>query len=405
MGVLIVAEGIRDKVVILGMGCTKFGERWEDESGDLILEAYLECIEDAGIEKKDIQAAWVGNHIDEVNIGKGGLYAANALHLPRIPVTRVENFCASGTEAFRGACYAVASGAYDIAMAIGVEKLKDTGYGGLPNSPAFGQLTQMVMPNATAPGMFAQLATAYCAKNNVSMEKVKEAITHISWKSHQNGSKNPRAHLRKALPKEQIQNSPIIAYPLGLFDCCGVSDGSAIAIVASPEVAKSIKAESESVKVKALQISVSSGEEASFDKWDGAGILTTQTASKKAYAEAGIKNPRDEISLMEVHDCFSITEMCTMEDLGISPSGGAPEDILNGFFDIDGKIPCQPDGGLKCFGHPIGASGIRMIYEVYNQLLGRWPEERAVKNPKFGLTHNLGGIPTQNICSIAIFGV
>ncbi len=399
------AEGIRDKVVILGMGCTKFGERWDKSGGDLLVDALTEALEDAGIEKKDLQAAWLGVHIDEINIGKGGTYASNAMHLPFIPVSRLDNFCASGTEAFRGAAYGVASGAYDIALAIGVEKLKDTGYGGLPDSPAFGQEMVMVGPNATAPGMFAQLATAYAAKHKIPMERVKEAMTHVSWKSHQNGAKNPRAHLRKAVTKEQIMGAPMVAYPLGLFDCCGVSDGSAAAIVCTPEVFKKLKPNQPMVKVKALQIAVSSGEEAAYDKWDGASIMTTRAASKRAYEEAGIKDPRKEISMMEVHDCFSITELCTMEDLWISPDGGAPDDILNGFFDLDGQIPCQPDGGLKCFGHPIGASGIRMIFEMYNQLLGRWPEDRAVKNPKFGLTHNLGGVPNNNVCSIAIFGV
>ncbi len=399
------AEGIRDKVVILGMGCTKFGERWDKSGGDLLVDALTEALEDAGIEKKDLQAAWLGVHIDEINIGKGGTYASNAMHLPFIPVTRLDNFCASGTEAFRGAAYGVASGAYDIALAIGVEKLKDTGYGGLPDSPAFGQEMVMVGPNATAPGMFAQLATAYAAKHKIPMERVKEAMTHVSWKSHQNGAKNPRAHLRKAVTKEQIAGAPMVAYPLGLFDCCGVSDGAAAAVVCTPEVFKKLKPNEPMVKVKALQIAVSSGEEAAYDRWDGASILTTRAASKRAYEEAGIKDPRKEISMMEVHDCFSITELCTMEDLWISPDGGAPDDILNGFFDLDGQIPCQPDGGLKCFGHPIGASGIRMIFEMYNQLLGRWPEDRAVKDPKFGLTHNLGGVPNNNVCSIAIFGV
>ncbi len=399
------ADGIRDKVVVLGMGCSVFGERWEDDAGDLLLEAYLECIADAGIEKKDIQAAWIGNHIDEVSIGKGGCYLANTLHLPFIPVTRVENFCASGTEAFRGACYAVASGAYDIVLAAGVEKLKDVGYGGLPDAPVFGQLFQMLSPNATAPGMFALLAAPYAARYNMPMEKVKEAITHISWKSHQNGAKNPRAHLRKEISESQIADSPFVAYPLGLFDCCGVSDGSAMAIVTTPEIAAKLKPNQDLVKVKALQIAVSSGEELLYNQWDGSEFLTTKRAAKLAYEEAGVTDPREEIGMIEAHDCFSITEMVTMEDLLISPPGQAPDDIINGFYDIDGQIPCQPDGGLKCFGHPIGASGLRMIYEIYNQLLRRWPEERLVKNPKLGLTHNLGGVPSQNVCSISILGL
>lgn len=399
------AAGIRNKVAILGMGCTVFGEHWELDSSDLLLEAFRECLADAGIEKKEIQAAWIGNHIDEVNIGKGGCYLASTLHLPFIPVTRVENFCASGTEAFRGACYAVASGAYDIALAAGVEKLKDVGYGGLPDSPIFGQLMRLIAPNATAPGLFAQLATAYAAKYGVPMDKIKEAITHISWKSHQNGAINPRAHLRRAVSEEQISSSPFVAYPLGLFDCCGVSDGAAMAIVTTPEIARTLKPDREPVLVKALQIAVSSGEEALYHRWDGANILTTRVAAHRAYDEAGISKPREEIDLMEVHDCFSITEMVTMEDLAISPPGKAPDDILNGFYDLDGELPCQSDGGLKCFGHPIGASGLRMIYEIYNQLLQRWPAERQVKNARLGLTHNLGGVPHQNVCSVAILGL
>jgi len=398
------ADGIRDKVAVLGMGCSVFGERWEDDSGDLLLEAFTECLEDAGLEKKDLDAAWIGNHIDEISIGKGGCYLANALHLPFIPVTRVENFCASGTEAFRGACYAVASGAYDIVLAAGVEKLKDIGYGGLPDSPIFGQLSRLLSPNASAPGMFAQLATAYSAKYGIPMDKIKEAITHISWKSHQNGAKNPKAHLRKEISTVQICESPFVAYPLGLFDCCGVSDGSAMAIVTTPEIARKLKPNQELVMVKALQISVSSGEELIFNRWDGSGLMTTQHAAKKAYAEAGIKNPREEIGMIEVHDCFSITEMVTMEDLQISEPGKAPDDILSGFYDLDGQLACQPDGGLKCFGHPIGASGLRMIYELYNQLLRRWSEDRLVKEPKMGLSHNLGGVPSQNVCSICILG-
>ncbi len=397
------ATGIRDKVAILGMGCTRFGERWESSGEDLIIEAFQEALADAGIEKKEIQAAWFGTHIDEVNVGKSGVPLATTLKLPFIPVTRTENYCATGTEAFRGACYAVAAGVYDICLALGVEKLKDTGYGGLPATMAFGQMQALVGPNATAPGLFAQLATSYFAKYNVDPKLGKRAIAHISAKSHANGVLNPKAHLRKAVAEEQIINAPMIAYPLGLFDCCGVSDGSAAAIVTTPEIARSLK-KTDPVLVKALAISVSSGEEAMFTNWDGAHLETTFRAGQMAFKEAGIKNPREEISMMEVHDCFSITELTVYEDLQISPRGKAIDDILDGFFDLQGKVPCQPDGGLKCFGHPIGASGLRMLYEMYSQLLGRWPEERRVKNPRFGLTHNLGGIPSTNVCSVAIIG-
>jgi acetyl-CoA C-acetyltransferase len=398
------ADGIKDKVAILGMGCTKFGERWESSAEDLAVESFVECLEDAGIEKKELQAAYVGTHFDEVNVGKAALPIALPLKLPYIPVTRTENYCATATEAFRAAVYSVAAGVYDIVLAIGVEKLKDTGYGGLPSSGG-GVNSFMMGANMSAPGSFAQLATAYAKKWDIPMDKIKDAIAHVSAKSHANGALNPKAHLRRAVSEEQIKAAPMIAYPLGLFDCCGVSDGSAAAIVTTPEIAKSLKPNQDIVMVKALSICDSSGEESMYNNWDGAHFVTTRIAATKAYEEAGIKDPRQEIGMMEVHDCFSITEMVTMEDLHISPKGGAYDDIMNGFYDLNGEVPCQVDGGLKCFGHPIGASGLRMIYAMYEQLLDRVPDERKVKNPRMGLTHNLGGLPWMNIAAISIVGL
>ncbi len=396
------ASGIRDKVAILGMGCSKFGERWNDSAEDLMVEAFTECIADAGIDKKEIQAAWLGVCFDEIHVGKSALAASTTLRLNNIAVTRVENFCASGTEAFRGAVYAVASGACDIALALGVEKLKDIGYGGLPEfSSAMGITNSMWFPNLTAPGGFAMLATGYAARYGLDIQEVKKAMAHISVKSHANGALNPKAHLRRAVTEDQVLMSPMIAFPLGLFDCCGVSDGAACAIVTTPEIAKSL-GKKDIISVKALQIALSNGTELAYD-WDGAHFLTTTKASTAAYAEAGIKDPRTEISMMEVHDCFSITELVTMEDLHISERGKAPKDIMDGFFDLDGTVPCQVDGGLKCFGHPIGASGLRMLYEMYLQFLGR-AGQRQIKDPRYGLTHNLGGFPMLNICSIAILG-
>lgn len=397
------AEGIRDKVAILGMGCTKFGERWESGPENLIVEAFEECLQDAGIDKNEIQAAWFGTCYDEIGTGKAALGLPGVLRLPYIPVTRVENMCATGTEAFRGAAYAVASGACDIALALGVEKLKDTGYGGLPAIDSHsGSLNGQVMPNMSAPGAFAQLASAYRAKHNIKKEDLKRAIGMVSVKSHDNGAKNPKAHLRRPTTIEQVLASPIIADPLGLFDCCGVSDGSACAIVTTPEIAKSL-GKTDLVTIKALQLSVSNGQEAGYKDWDGSYFATTRQASKRAYEEAGIKKPRDEINMVELHDCFSITEFVTYEDIYISPEGGAMKDVMDGFYNADGKVPAQIDGGLKCFGHPIGASGLRMIYEMYLQLLGR-AEDRQLKDPKFGLTHNLGGFPFQNVSAISIVG-
>ena len=395
------ATGIKDKVAIIGMGCSKFGERWDMGAEDLIVEAFVECLEDAGIEKKDIQAAWFGTNNPELSIGTTAMPLSMALNLPNIPVTRVENACATGTEAFRGACYAVAAGVYDICLAQGVEKLKDTGYGGLPAAGG-GTKLAMIAPNGTAPGNFAQLASAYRAKYKISRDDLKLAIANVSWKSHENGAKNPKAHLRKPVSIETILNAPIIADPLGLYDCCGVSDGSACAIVTTPEIARDL-GKKDFVSVKALQIAVSNGYETKYNEWQGDHFVTTDKAADRAYAEAGIKNPREEVSMMEVHDCFSITELVTMEDLKISPRGGAVKDVMDGFYNLDGGVPCQVDGGLKCFGHPIGASGLRMLYEMYLQLHGR-AGERQLKDPNMGLTHNLGGAPFRNVCSISIIG-
>jgi acetyl-CoA C-acetyltransferase len=227
-------------------------------------------------------------------------------------------------------------------------------------------------------------------------------MAHISSKSHTNGALNPKAHLQRPVNEDQVLNAPMIADPLGLFDCCGVSDGAAAAIVTTPEIAKSLGKKG-IVTVKALQIAISSGEELQYHNWDFDHFVTTSKASSLAYKEAGIQNPKGEISMMEVHDCFSITELVTYEDLHISERGKATKDVMDGFFDLNGKIPCQPDGGLKCFGHPIGASGIRMLYEMYLQLHGR-AGKRQIQNPKLGLTHNLGGFPFMNINSVAIIG-
>jgi len=391
-------------VAMIGIGCTRFGERWDMGGEELMVEAFTECIKDAGLEKNDIQAAWLGTCIDEVNVGKAAVPLSTSLRLPFIPVTRVENYCASGTESFRGAVYGVASGAYDICLSMGVEKLKDTGYGGLPGGgSSSGSLLWLWWPNLTAPGAFAQLASAYAAKHNIPDQDLKRAMAQVSVKSHENGVLNPKAHLRKHVSIDQVLAAPIIAHPLGLFDCCGVSDGAACAVVTTVEKARDMGFKNP-VTVKALQLALSSGQEIAFNNWDGDHFVTTDKCSTKAYEEAGITNPREEISMMELHDCFSITELVTYEDMHISERGEAWKDSLDGFYNRDGKVPCQIDGGLKCFGHPIGASGLRMIYEMYLQLLGR-AGERQLENPRYGLTHNLGGFPAQNVCAISILGL
>ncbi|MBA4789614.1 MAG: acetyl-CoA acetyltransferase [Rhizobiales bacterium] len=394
------ARGIKDRVAILAMGCSRFGERWDVGQEELMAEAYLEALRHAGIAPAQIEAAWYSSHYDDIGAGKAGTPMAQALRLPAIGVTRVENFCAGGTEAFRGAVYAVASGAVDIALAMGVEKLKDTGFAGLPPASR-GTLAPMYLPTHTNPGNFAQLARAYGARHNISYDDLKRAMGHTSMKSHANALNNPNAHLRKAITVEQAVNAPMVADPLGLFDCCPVSDGAACAIVTTPEIARSLgKAP---VLVKAIQLVASNGWEVQQSGWNGAYVHTARIAARRAYQEAGIADPRAQVSFAELHDCFSITELVTLEDLGLADEGTAWKRMLDGAFDADGALPCQVDGGLKCFGHPVGASGLRMLYECWLQLTGQ-AGARQLANPSLALTHNLGGAPAQNVCSITLVG-
>ncbi len=388
-------KSIKDRVAIIGMGCTKFGENWGMSADDMLVEAAYEAYEDAGIEPKDIEAVWYGT----VWSGETGGPLAGALKLQYVPITRVENACCSASDALRNATYAVASRVCDIALAIGVEKLKDSGFSGLGS--AGGIMTSGVRPDASAPGNFAMLATKYFARYGLSPDEGKRMIGMVSVKSHHNGTLNPRAHFQREVSLETVLKAPIIAWPLGLFDCCGVSDGSAAAIVVRAEDAKKFRPAP--VRIKALQMSVGN-EGLTRTDYDYTHVEPTYQAALRAYEEAGVKTPREEIGMAEAHDCFSITEAITMEDLQFSPRGKVREDIESGFFNLDGGLPVQPDGGLKCFGHPIGASGLRMIYEMYKQLQGK-AGPRQLKNPKLGLTHNLGGIPPVCTCFVGIYGL
>lgn len=387
---------IKDRVAIVGMGCSRFGERWDASANDLLVEAAYEAFEDAGIGPEEVEAAWLGT----TRSGTTGMTLSEPLRLQYIPVTRVENACATASDAFRNGCYAVAAGIYDMVLCIGVEKLKDTGMSGLggdqPNP------SHVLRPESTAPGNFALLATTYFARYGLSFEEGKHMIGRVSWKSHKNGALNPKAHFQKEVAMEQILNAPMVAWPLGLFDCCGVSDGAAAAIITTPDIARGMR--KDPVYVKAQQIAMAPRDGQYNSKFDYTHVEATVRAAEAAYREAGIKNPREEISMAEVHDCFSITEAVTMEDLRFSPRGRVRDDIENGFFDLDGKLPVQPDGGLKCFGHPIGASGLRMIYEMYKQLQGK-AGPRQIKNPKLGLTHNLGGAPDGCAIYVGIVGL
>ncbi len=386
-------QGIKDRVAVIGMGCSRFGERWDAGVSDLMVEAAYEAYEDAGIDPKDIQAAWLGT----VGSFRTGQPLAQALKLDYLPITRVENACATATDAFRNACYAVAAGIYDIVLALGVEKLKDSGFSGLASYEAPGS---DVAPPVPPPSQFALAATRYFHHYGIPYEEGKKVLAQIASKNHHNGTMNSKAHFQREVSVDQIMNAPMIAWPLGLYDCCGVSDGSAAAIITTPEIAKSFR--QDYMLVKGLGLAVGAFGMLRED-WDFTSFPENVRAAQAAYQEAGITNPRQEIDLASVHDCFTITELIIMEDLGFSPQGRAREDIEAGAFTLEGDLPVNTDGGLKCFGHPIGASGIRMIYEVYKQLQGK-AGDRQLQKADIGLTHNLGGRPGSFTGSVSIFG-
>ena len=282
-------ESIKDKVAIIGMGCTKFGENWDIDFNDMMVEAAHEAYEDAGIEQKDIQAAWFGTYVTA--LPGSGQPLASALKLDYKPITRVENMCASGSDALRNAAYAVAAGVCDIALALGVEKLKDSGYSGLPDTEmvtgSAGSPNTYRLRTFTAPGHFAMMATSYFHKYNLSPEEGKNMLGQIAVKNHHNGTLHPKAHFQREITLEQVLNAPIIAWPLGLFDCCGVSDGGAAAIVTRADMAKNFR--SDPVLIKALQIAVGPREGYISTVYDWSHVEETYRAGLAAYEEAGVK--------------------------------------------------------------------------------------------------------------------
>lgn len=388
------AESIKDRVAIVGMGCSKFGERFDCGLSDLMIEAAYEAYEDAGIEPKDIQCVYFGNVRGN---GIAGNTVADALKLKDIPIIRNSNFCCSGHVALIDACMAVASGMYDCVMAIGAEKLKDTGYGGL----GIGRGDTAVLENRrTAPGSFGLIGPRYFEKYGLTMDEGREMLAKISVKNHANGYLTPKAHFHKKITVEDVLNANIIAFPLTLYDCCGNSDGAAAAIITRASLARSFR--DDPIYVKGFGMSMDSVMPHMRPGFDWTSFPALVNSSRMAYEMAGIIDPRAELDLAEVHDCFSVTEMCIYEDFGFSPRGGCREDIDSGFFERTGGLPVNVDGGLKCFGHPVGASGIRMTYEIYKQLQGRVDNpERQLKNVHRGLSNTFGGPPQFSCVFIA----
>jgi acetyl-CoA C-acetyltransferase len=390
------SNGIADRVAIVGMGCTRFGERWDSSTDDLLIEAVDECLAAAGVVKDDVDAYWLGT----LASGQSGLTLSRPLALADKPVTRVENYCATGSESFRNACYAVASGAYDRVMAVGVEKLKDSGFSGLlrTDPPADGTAAELSL---TAPAAFSLLDPAYCARYGVDPVAMRDAMTHVAWKNHLNGARNPKAQFRREVARETIEQAPKVAGRLGVFDCSGVSDGAAAALIVRAEDAYDYT--DRPVFVKALAMTAGPMRGGLDPSYDFTSFPEVVAAAKDAYQQAGITEPARELSLAEVHDCFTPTEIVLMEDLGFTDRGQSWKDVLAGDFDAGGRLPVNVDGGLKSFGHPVGASGLRMLYESWLQLRGE-AGERQLADPRLALTHNLGGRPGGCVSFVSVVG-
>jgi acetyl-CoA C-acetyltransferase len=390
------SHGIRDRVAIVGMGCTPFGELWDKGLDDLIVEASTEAFGSAGVTKHDVDAYWLGT----AQSGMSGITLARPLQLEGKPVSRVENYCTTGSEALRAAAYAVASGAYDMAMAVGAEKVKDSGYQGLnANNPPNDGTGRTL----TAAAMFSMVAPAYAQKYGVDADQLSDVLATISAKNHYNGARNPRAQFRREVSKETICASPRVAGSLGVFDCAGVADGAAAAIVVRAEDA--LRYTDTPLYIKALAFSTGSGSGLIDPGYDYTHFPECEWAATDAYAQAGITDPRRQLAFAEVHDCFTPTELVLMEDLGFAERGTAWKEVLAGTFALDGELPVNPDGGLKSFGHPVGASGLRMFFECWLQLRGEATPERQISTDRtLALTHNLGGYPGEMVSFVSVVG-
>jgi len=390
------SHGIKDKVAIVGMGCTAFGERFDQGLDDLIVDASNQAFGAAGVDKDTVDAYWFGT----AQSAMSGISLARPLQLDGKPVTRVENFCATGSDSLRQAAYAVASGAYDIAMAVGAEKVKDSGFAGLNAFPVPGDGTARTL---TAAAMFSMVAPAYARKYGVDDTEIKDVLGRIAWKNHYNGARNPRAQFRREMSRETICASPLVAGPLGILDCAGVADGAAAAIVVRAEDA--LRYTDRPLYLKALALVAGNGSGLIDPDYDYTHFPEVERSAVDAYAQAGVTDPRHELAMAEVHDCFTPTELVLMEDLGFAERGTAWKEILAGSFDLHGELPVNPDGGLKSFGHPVGASGLRMLFECWLQLRREAPEERQITNDRpLALTHNLGGYPGEMVSFVSIVG-
>jgi acetyl-CoA C-acetyltransferase len=383
-----VTSAIRDQVAIVGVGCSQFGERWDASAEDLIVEAAYEAYADGGLEdpQRQIEAVFCG----ALYPSRGTAEVAESLKLFDRPVSLVQNYCATGTDAFRYGVLAVASGLHDTVLVVGFDKPKDRGVAGPSAVPSGVRDLPM-----TPAGWFSLCAARYFATFGAG----REDLARIAVKNHQNGLLSPKAMLRRAITIEDVLSARMISWPFGLYDCAAQSDGAAAVVLCRRSSARRFRDDPVLVRAVAIALAPNPQSDPDFDflRWKA-----TEMAARQAYAQAGITDPFSAIDVAQVHDCFTLTELLTYEDLGFCKKGAAKEHIAAGTFAPGGELPVNTDGGLKSFGHPIGATGVRMIVENTLQLQGR-AGARQVAGAKVALSHNIGGAPQA--CGIAILGM
>jgi acetyl-CoA C-acetyltransferase len=369
-----------NKVCVLGAGSTKYGKLNEGII-EIALKASVDAIDSAGITPKDIQAGYISNvfGVTDRQVHMAPVIMSN-LGVPEVPGLTIESACGSGSIMFREAYANVAAGFYDCILGLGVEKITHTGT--IQSTTLFSYCSDFFYEGgngASFPGLFASIARSYMAKYKAS----EEDLARVAVKNHENGILNPKAHVRKKITIDDVLKSPVVASPLKLYDCCPFSDGASAIILCSEDFAKKIGRPFIEV--------IGSGRGASPAAVQGRDDITTipstVAAATQAYKMAGIT--AKDIDFAEVHDCFTIAELIDIEDLGFFKKGAGANAVREGATSRDGEIPINPSGGLKSKGHPIGATGIGQVVEVFEQLTGK-AEQRTVRDAEVALTHNFG---------------
>jgi len=383
---------------VVSVGMTRFGKHPAYSARELFALAFKEALERCPEldPRKDIQALFVGNMAGEgwEHQGHWGPICADWVGLTPVAATRFENACASSGAAFRCAVMAIKSGLIDIALVGGVEKMTNrttpetTEFLALASDHPFEQWHGL-----TFPGLYALMAVAHMSRYGTTEEQ----LAMVAVKAHKYGALNPKAHFQKPVTLEKALSSRVIAWPLKLYDCCPISDGAACAILTRPELAKRFT----DTPVYVIGTGQGSDYIGLYERDDLTSLRSTREAARQAYRMAGIEDPVKDIDVIEVHDCFTISEIIAYEDLGLCEKGQGGRMVEEGRTDLDGDVPVNMSGGLKSKGHPVGATGAAQIYEIFLQLRGEAEKGRQVWDAEVGLTHNLGG--SGATCVIHVF--